>query len=348
MKDFISSIIATHNQPLQTQIQAHLDDLIKPPGSLGRLEEIAMRYCHCRGSAKAAIKRMQLFTFAGDHGITQEKITPYPSEVTPQMVMGMAAGHAAVSVMCRAAGIDYTVVDVGVANKGFPEMQGLLQRKVAAGTRNFAHGAAMTAEECARAVKIGFDLVSGSNADLIGVGEMGIGNSASASALYSLLLDCDPEITVGPGTGSAGSLLEKKKRVIADAVRMHRAAWDRSPADALCRVGGFEIAAMAGAMFGGGAKRVPVVVDGFIAGAAALVAMRIEPRVRDYLYFAHASAETFHAGFLQAEGIRPLLALDMRLGEGTGSALAMQIIRQAMECYHKMATFSSAGISKSI
>jgi nicotinate-nucleotide--dimethylbenzimidazole phosphoribosyltransferase len=344
MREFTSRIVSTKNDELQCKIIDYLNDLTKPQGSLGRLEEFALRYCLCRGSASAAIKKMKLFTFAGDHGVTEENITPFPSEVTPQMAVIMAKGKAAVSVMCCKAGIDYAVVDAGIKGE-VPEMSGLIKRKVANGTRNFAKDAAMTSDECRKAIKVGFDLAIESGVDLLGIGEMGIGNSSSASALYSLLLDLPAEVTTGTGTGSIGAMLEKKKNVIESAMRMHSTEWDRTPFDALRRVGGLEIAAMAGMIFGGASHRIPVIVDGFIATAAALVAMRMEPAVRDYLFFAHASAESFHSGFLQMEGIRPILTLDMRLGEGTGSVLAMQIIAQAMECYGKMATFSSIKIA---
>lgn len=203
----------------------------------------------------------------------------------------------------------------------------------------------MSHEECLKALDAGQDLVKGSGSDLLGVGEMGIGNTSSASALYSLLLDLNPEDTIGAGTGSVGALLEKKKQAVRDAVLFHRGEWDHTPLEALRRVGGFEIAGMTGMILGGAANRIPVVIDGFVATAAALVAMKMAPAVKDYLFFAHASAEQFHKPFLASQGIAPILSLDMRLGEGTGSVLAMQIIAQAMECYHRMATFDSAGVS---
>jgi nicotinate-nucleotide--dimethylbenzimidazole phosphoribosyltransferase len=228
----------------------------------------------------------------------------------------------------------------------FQEFPGLLVRKIASGTKNFKKEPAMSEEDCLKALYAGYDLAMGSACDLLGVGEMGIGNTSSASALYSLLLDLNPEDTIGAGTGSVGVLLEKKKQVIRDGVLFHRRGWDHTPLDALRRVGGFEIAGMTGMILGGAQSRIPVVVDGFVATAAALIAMKMEPGVRDYLFFAHASAEQFHQPFLASQGIRPILSLDMRLGEGTGSVLAMQIIAQAMECYHRMATFDSAGVSE--
>jgi len=332
------------NKDLEKEIVHRLNNLTKPIGSLGRLEEFVLRYCLCRGTATAKVSGMKIFTFAGDHGVTEEGITPYPSDVTYQMVLNMVRGGAAISVMCSKAGINCAVVDMGVKGS-FHELPGLLIRKIAPGTKNFKKEPAMSDEECLKALKVGQDLATGSAGDLLGVGEMGIGNTSSASALYSLLLDLDPEDTIGGGTGSVGALLEKKKQAVREGVLFHRKQWDHTPLEALRRVGGFEIAGMTGMILGGAQSRIPVVIDGFVATAAALVAMRTVPAVKDYLFFAHASAEQFHKPFLSSQGIEPILSLDMRLGEGTGSALAMQIIAQAMECYHRMATFDSAGVS---
>jgi nicotinate-nucleotide--dimethylbenzimidazole phosphoribosyltransferase len=338
------SIQPVANEALEKEIVDHLNNLTKPTGSLGRLEEFALRFCLCRGKAGAQLSRMKVFTFAGDHGITEENITPYPSEVTYQMVLNMITGGAAISVMCRKAGIECAVVDMGV-KASFQEFPGLLIRKIAPGTRNFKKGPAMSNEDCVKALHVGYDLAKESLCDLLGVGEMGIGNTSSASALYSLLLDLDPEDTIGAGTGSVGAVLERKKQAVREGVLFHRREWDHTPLQALRRVGGFEIAGMTGLILGGAQSRIPVVVDGFVATAAALVAMKMEPVVKEYLFFAHASAEHFHKPFLASQGIEPILSLDMRLGEGTGSVLAMQIIAQAMECYHRMATFDSAGVS---
>jgi nicotinate-nucleotide--dimethylbenzimidazole phosphoribosyltransferase len=332
------------NRELEKEVVNRLNNLTKPLGSLGRLEEFALRYCLCRGSAAAGVSRMKIFTFAGDHGITEENITPYPSEVTYQMVLNMVAGGAAISVMCKKAGIECAVVDMGVKGT-FQETPGLLIRKIAPGTKNFKKGPAMSSEECLKALYAGHDLARESGCDLLGIGEMGIGNTSSASALYSLLLDLNPDDTIGAGTGSVGAVMEKKMQVVRDTVLFHRREWDHSPLDALRRVGGFEIAGMTGMILGGAQSQVSVVIDGFVATAAALVAMKMEPEVKGYLFFAHASAEQFHKPFLASQGIEPILSLNMRLGEGTGSVLAMEIIAQAMECYHRMATFDSAGVS---
>jgi nicotinate-nucleotide--dimethylbenzimidazole phosphoribosyltransferase len=230
----------------------------------------------------------------------------------------------------------------------FPDSIQLLKHKIAYGTKDFSCGNAMTAQECTKALQTGCDLATSSGADLLGLGEMGIGNSASAAALYALLLDLEGDVTTGAGTGAQGPLLAKKKRIIKKAVRFHRERWDSTAFNALCRCGGFEIAAMTGAMLGAASQRVPVVVDGFICGAAALCALRFNPAISDYLFFAHVSAERFHRSFLKKEGIVPLLDLKMRLGEGTGSVLGMQIIIQALNCYFEMATFASASVSREI
>lgn len=332
---------------LGKKISAHLDDLTKPMGSLGRLEEFALQYCLCKNSENSTLNKMSLYTFAGDHGITDQHVCPFPKAVTCQMVTNIANGGAAISVLSRNAGINHFVVDMGVDGE-FDYSQNLLNRKVAYGTNDFSTGSAMTTCQCEKAIEHGSTLAMQSGVDILGIGEMGIGNSSSASALYSMLLSLDPDITVGAGTGSAGNLLENKKRTIKQAVTFHLKQWNGDPLDALRRVGGFEIAGMAGMILGGAASRIPVVVDGFIAGAAALAAMKIDTSIKDYLYFSHASAEQFHRSFLGMYNIRPVLNLDMRLGEGTGAALAMHIIYQALRCYNEMATFSSAGVEKEI
>jgi nicotinate-nucleotide--dimethylbenzimidazole phosphoribosyltransferase len=343
---FTTVIDSTSNPALKLVINNRLNDLTKPQGSLGLLEDIVRQYCLCRGSADATIRKMSMYTFAADHGITQEKVAPYPKDVTKQMVLNMVSGGAAISVLCKNAGIDYSVVDIGVDGDFDILSPVLIQRKIAHGTKSFHNASAMTKEECAQALDAGFTIASSSNADVIGVGEMGIGNSSSASALYSLLLDIPAEKTVGAGTGATGDLLAHKKKIVGESVAFHRQSWDRSALSALERVGGFEIAGIVGGIFGAASRHIPIVVDGFIASSAALVAMKMNPFVKEYLFFAHESSERFHCNFLANLGIQPILHLGMRLGEGTGSALAMQIIAQSLNCYHQMATFSSAGVSE--
>ncbi len=344
LQEVFSNIASTRNQELESRIVAHLNDLTKPPKSLGVLEDIALRYCLCKSNDAAALNSMKVFTFAGDHGITEEGITPYPSEVTFQMVMNMASGGAAVSVMCESAQIEYHVVNMGV-KADFPNHDRLIKASVGKGTKNFSIGPAMTKIECENAIIAGYTLGKELTCDIVGVGEMGIGNSSSASALYSLMLNKTVSETTGAGTGSVGSLYDKKVKVIEKALNLHKNQWDGSGFDALCRVGGFEIAGMVGFIFGCAQKAIPVVIDGFIASASALVALHINKQIADWLFFSHQSQEKFHKSFLKEKEIRPLLSLDLRLGEGTGSVLALQIIQQAMACYSKMATFSSAGVS---
>ena len=339
------AVPATENGSLKKAIQDHLDDLTKPKGSLGRLEECAAKFLQCRGSSTAKLERMSLFTFAADHGIARQGITPFPQEVTAQMVRNMLGGGAAVSVLCRNAGIDYRVVDMGVASD-LPDHALLLKRAIATGTSDFTAGYAMSSGQCAAALETGIDIARESDADLLGTGEMGIANTASASALYALLLGLDGAVTTGAGTGAQGPLLEKKRECIHRAVVFHQREWDGTVFDALCRCGGFEIAALTGYLLGAASRRIPVVVDGFICGAAALAALWIDRTVGEYLFFSHVSAERFHREFLQQEGIAPLLDLGMRLGEGTGAVLAMQLIHQAVSCYHRMATFGSASVSR--
>lgn len=339
--------LLNYQSTLTDKIKAHLNDLTKPVGSLGRLEEFALQYCMVKQNENAALTTSKMFVFAGDHGITQQNVCPFPKSVTYQMVTNIAAGGAAISVLCKNSSIDLAVVDMGV-DADFAYSSKLINCKVARGTNDFSQGCAMTKEECLEAVNHGRRLAKESGADLLGIGEMGIGNSSSASALYAMLLGIEPERTVGAGTGSQGEMLEHKKQVIASSVAMHRKDWNGDSLDALRRVGGYEIAGMTGMILGAAESAIPVVVDGFIAGAGALVAMRHEPNVKQYLFFSHASAEKFHKAFLDIEGLRPILDLDMRLGEGSGAAIAMQIIRQAMNCYHQMATFSSAGVSKEV
>lgn len=345
MEQFKVKISVIEDKNLQAEIQTRLDNLTKPPGSLGRLEELVMQYCLCRGDADARIGAVKIFTFAGDHGITEENVSPFPSEVTVQMVANMAAGGAAISVLCKNGGIEYSVVDIGVKGD-VSAVTGVLQRKVARGTANFLRGPAMSEEQCSRALAIGKECAA-EDFGLFGVGEMGIGNTSSASALVSLLLNLPAEETTGAGTGASGELLRHKAEVINNAVMFHQKEWDGSGFDALRRLGGYELAGMAGLMLGAAERRIPVVVDGFISSAAAYAAVRMYPEVRDYLIFSHASAEKFHTEFLNRIDAKPVMDLQMRLGEGTGSALAMHIVRQALNCYHRMATFDSAGVSGS-
>lgn len=351
---FIKGISPIANKQLQEKVQFRLDDLTKPPGSLGRLEDICIQYCLCRNDPEAKISNMAMYTFAGDHGITDEKITPFPKEVTVQMVENMISGGAAISVLCKKAAITSTVIDIGtegdivLSENSEKKETGtrFIKKKIGRGTKSFLNSNAMSSTECEKALDTGYSLARDDKADLFGIGEMGIGNTASASAIFALLLNLDAHITTGSGTGSTGELLERKVDIIERALSFHRKEWDGDPIDALRRVGGYEIAGMTGFIFGAASGKKPVVIDGFISSAAAFVALKTAPSIQDYLIFSHASSEKFHKQFLRTAGITPLLDLGMRLGEGTGAVLAMQIIEQALNCYHSMASFSQAGVAK--
>jgi nicotinate-nucleotide--dimethylbenzimidazole phosphoribosyltransferase len=342
--DFTSGIATEIDNGLIKTIQIKLDNLTKPVGSLGTLEQIVMHYCCCRNDSNAVISSPQMYVFAADHGITAEGVSPYPKEVTTQMVLNMLGGGAAINVVCKNAGIGCTVVDVGV-DSDFADHPTLLKRKVARGTGSFLNDTAMTAEQCQAALQVGYDIGSGADASLFGIGEMGIGNTSAAAALVGLLLNKNADETAGMGTGATGALFQKKCRIIDNALVYHRKGWDGSPIDALRRVGGLEIAAMAGAILGAASKRKAVVVDGYIATSAALIAIKISSSIKNFLFFGHVSNESYHRSLLSEIGVEPILDLGMRLGEGSGAALAIQIIVQAMNCYHQMATFSSAGVA---
>ncbi|MDO5577010.1 MAG: nicotinate-nucleotide--dimethylbenzimidazole phosphoribosyltransferase [Fibrobacter sp.] len=344
MDKLINGIVNPLDKILQMKIQKRLDDLTKPVGSLGYLETLAMQYCLCRNDENASINKKMLYVFAGDHGITDEGVAPYPKGVTIQMVNNILNGGAAVSVMCQTANVWYNVVNMGIDGiiEDHPKY---LSYPVASCTQNFSKMAAMSKGQCLKALNTGCSIAFLTECDLYAIGEMGIGNTTSASALASLLLKEDPQETVGMGTGANGYVLNKKCDVIVKSVMLHQEKWDGSAFDALRRLGGFEIAGMAGFILGCAKKRVPVIIDGFIATVSALCALKMNPVAKEYMIFGHVSNEQYHSKLLQKMNARPLLSLDMRLGEGTGAVLAMHIVEQAMACYNKMATFSSAGVS---
>ena len=334
---------------LAAQIQHRLDHLTKPPGSLGRLEELALRYGLARGMADLRLTRQAMFIFCADHGIAAEGVSAYPAEVTPQMVRNFAAGGAAINVLCRQLHIEPRIVDVGVNAEFEPELP-ILWCKVAPGTRNFLHEPAMTLDQATAALEIGIALATEAAVegfDLLGAGEMGIGNTTSAAAITAALTGCEPEAVAGPGTGITEVQRRHKADVIHRSLALHRPD-PRDPLAVLAAVGGFEIAALAGLLLGAASRRLPVAVDGFIASAAALVAARFAPEVLGYLFFSHRSAEPGHALVLDALDACPLLSLDLRLGEGTGAALAMGLLDSALRLYNEMATFAAAGVSQGV
>ena len=335
------------DRSLSAVAQAHLDDLTKPQGSLGRLEEIALKYVLATGSLTPVLTKKKICCFAGDHGVAIEGVSAFPAEVTPQMVYNMLNGGAAINVLTRHAGADLDVVDMGV-NHDFPDMAGLVKRKVKPGSANIATGPAMSEEDALQAVLSGAELaVEAYKAGfhILGTGEMGIANTTPATALYSVLLDVPVESITGRGTGIDDERLKHKIGIIKQAIEVNASRSDK-PFGALAALGGYEIAAITGFVLGAASCRVPVVVDGFISSSGAVVALKLCPAVEDYLFFSHLSNEQGHRVVMQKLGARPILDLDLRLGEGTGAALSMQLIEGALKIYNEMATFSGARVSE--
>jgi nicotinate-nucleotide--dimethylbenzimidazole phosphoribosyltransferase len=333
-------------QHLAAALQARIDTKTKPPGSLGRLEEIALHLGLIQGTTEPELRAPTVVVFAGDHGLAAEGVSPFPADVTPQMVANFLAGGAGINVFARAAGLAVKVVDAGVAVE-LPPHPDLLALKIRAGTRNALHEPALTADEVELCLVRGGEVVAalaaqGCNAIL--PGEMGIGNSSAAALLTSALLPLPLEQCVGIGAGHDAAGLARKLAVLARVQQRHAFVGD--PLAALAAFGGCEIAMMAGAMLEAASRRMLVVVDGLIATAAALVAIRVAPAARDYMLFAHASGDHAHGKALAALGARPLLDLGLRLGEGTGAALAWPLIAASAAFLAEMATFESAGVSR--
>jgi nicotinate-nucleotide--dimethylbenzimidazole phosphoribosyltransferase len=331
---------------LADETQRLLDAKTKPPGSLGRLEELARRYAAIRGDASAAPARKALVVMGADHGVAEELVSAYPQEVTAQMLLNFARGGAAINVLARQAGARVVVVDMGVKS-ALPALPEIRSERVAAGTQNFTRAPAMTRAQALQALEAGI-LIAGELADsgvtLLGIGDMGIGNTTASSALAAAFTGAPPEEVVGRGTGVDEQGLRRKIDVVRRALALHHP----DPADGvgtLAQLGGFEIAGLAGVVLGAVAARVPVVVDGFICGAAALAATRIAPIAAASLFAAHRSVEAGHRAVLKAIGQHPLLDLDLRLGEGTGAVLAMNLVDAALAIVREMATFASAGVS---
>ena len=313
---------------LEIEIRARLDSLTKPPGSLGRLEDLAVQLGLIQSTAMPQIGRKAMIVFCADHGIVEEGVSPYPSEVTRQMVANFRTGGAAINVLCRHAGIEPVIVDMGV---GHP-------------TRNFAREPAMTYAQAEHALNIGFEHAA--QAEILGAGEMGIGNTTSAAALFSAFSGLDALETAGRGTGLDDAGVARKVEVIRRALALHQSQLT-DPISILAALGGFEIAAITGLILGAASRRHLVMLDGFITGAAAIVARAIEPASLDYVVFSHCSAERGHQKMLEFLNARPLLNLDMRLGEGTGAVLGIGLLESAVNLYREMATFQSAGVSTS-
>lgn len=330
------------------ETQRLLDAKTKPRRSLGRLEELACRIAGMRGDPLPRLRDKAIVVMGADHGVAEEGVSAYPQEVTAQMLLNFARGGAAINVLARQAGARVVVVDMGVAAP-LPPTAAIRSHRIGPGTANLVRGPAMTRDQAAAALETGIriaeELVAG-GVDLLGVGDMGIANTTSSSALVAALTGAAPEEVCGRGTGIDDAALRRK----VEAVRAGLARNRPDPADGLdvlAKLGGFEIAGLAGVVLAGAAARVPVVVDGFIAGAAALAAGRLAPRATGYVITSHRSVESGHRLVLQALGVPPLLDLELRLGEGTGAALAMPLVEASLRILHEMATFEAAGVSDS-
>jgi nicotinate-nucleotide--dimethylbenzimidazole phosphoribosyltransferase len=335
-------IIPIADAALAQRLQHRIDQQTKPRGALGRLEALALQIGLIQRSDRPALHVPQLVVFAADHGLAAHGVSAYPSDVTWQMVENFLAGGAAVSVLARQHGLALTVVDAGVRHD-FAPRTALLNRKVAAGTASALDGPAMTPAQCAQAIAAGREVASALPGNVLLLGEMGIGNTSSAALLLARLAGCEIDACVGRGTGLDDAGLARKLAVLREVLARHASA--TAPLDALAAFGGFEIAMMAGAALQAASERRLVVVDGFISGAAILVAARLVPTLLDYCVFAHRSDEAGHALMLSQLNATPLLDVGLRLGEGSGAALAWPLIASAVRLLAEMASFESAGVS---
>ena len=315
--------------------------LAKPPGSLGVLEELSVRMAGITGRVCNRIEKTHLLVFAADNGVTVEGVSSAPQSVTLQQTINLTRAKTGASVLAKAFGCGITVCDVGV-NADIMD-KAVLNRKIARGTNNIAEGPAMTAEQAEKAILTGAELAFDTPADALGIGEMGIGNTTTSAAVLSVLLDLPVDDVTGRGGGITDESFAKKKRVIRQAIEINRPD-GKNPLDVMAKVGGFDIAAMCGAFLGTAASHRPAVIDGLISATAALCAVRMCPDVRHYLVSSHASFEIGYRKAMDAMGLKPMLLLNMRLGEGSGCPLAFQILRAACAVMNDMATFDQAGI----
>lgn len=333
------------NQSVIEEIRQHQNNLTKPQGSLGVLEEISIQLGGITGNKFPTITKKAVVVMAGDHGVVAEGVSAFPQEVTPQMVLNFTHGGAAINVLSRHAGAEVVVVDVGVATPIVHEK--VLAMNVRPGTANMAQGPAMSREEAVKAVEVGItvaeDLIS-KGYELLATGEMGIGNTTASSAIIAAFMGISAREVTGRGTGLDKSGITHKEAVIDRALAVNKPdATD--PWDVLAKVGGLEIAGLAGLILGAAAHRIPVVIDGFISSAAALVASKLAPKSLNFMIASHCSAEMAHRKLLQYLKLKPVLELEMRLGEGTGAVLSFHLIEAALKIIKEMATFESAGVS---
>jgi len=335
------------NQEALDLAQKRLDNLAVPPGSLGKIGKVGVQLAGITGKFPPELPKKAIILMAGDHGVVSEGVSAFPQEVTQQMVYNFAKGGATINAFARHAGADLVLVDVGVA-ADLPDLPGLLKRKVAYGTKNMLYGPAMTREEAIEALEVGIEVAQGKIKEgitLLGLGDMGIGNTTPSSALISFFGKLPVDKVTGPGTGLSSDGLINKIKVIEDAIQVNKP--DKEDAiDVLAKIGGLEIAGLAGVTLGAAAAGVPVIFDGLISTAAVLTACQICPEVRSYLIGSHLSMEPGHHYMLQFLEIQPMLVLDMRLGEGTGGALTMLMVEAGIKALREVATFDDAQVSK--
>ncbi len=338
----IPDIIPTSDSTLAAQLDSAINNKTKPLGSLGVLETLAKQIGLIQGTTDLTLNQPAILVFAGDHGVVAEGISAYPQSVTWQMVENFLGNGAAINIFARQNHCALHIIDAGV-NHDFGPRDGLIDRKLGPGTRNFALEPAMTAAQCAAAMQAGMAVVAGLDGNVLGFGEMGIGNTTSAAALMHKLTGITVINCVGAGTGLSADGVLHKAKVIEAAVARHEATM---PLDILATFGGFEIAMMAGAMLKAAERRMVLLIDGFIVSSALLVAARLQPAILDYCIYSHCSDENGHRQLLANLGGKPLLRLDLRLGEGTGSALALPLLHAAVNFMREMATFESAQVSE--
>lgn len=344
--EWVNGEVAAIDVEAAATAESRQGELTKPPGSLGRLEKLAIRLAGMQGVVKPSLQRIHISVFAADHGVAAEGVSAFPQEVTVAMIANFSQGGAAISVLAKSLGATLEVIDVGAVSEP-PELPGVISARVANGTANLAREVAMSEGQLAAALQVGREAVSravASKAQLFIGGEMGIANTTSATALACTLLQRPASELAGPGTGLEAAGVSHKVQVIEQALALHKEKM-RLPLDVLRCLGGFEIAALCGAYIAAAQQGLPVLVDGFISTSAALMALHINPSIEPWLILSHASAEPGHAAMVEALGEKPLLDLGMRLGEGSGAASCVPLLRLACDLHNNMATFAEAGVA---
>jgi nicotinate-nucleotide--dimethylbenzimidazole phosphoribosyltransferase len=330
-----------------SQARTRQDTLTKPAGSLGRLEDLSIQLAGIQGLPQPRINQKAVFVMAADHGVVAEGTSAYPQEVTAQMVLNFVRGGAAINVISRQMGVRVVVVDIGVASD-IGSYQGIVHNKIAPGTRNMCRGPALTLEQAEQSLETGIKIVNleiDGGLDIVGTGDMGIGNTTASSAICAVTTGKTAAEVTGRGTGLNDEQLLRKVEVINRALVVNKPEADK-PLEVLAKVGGLEIGGLAGVMLGAASRRVPVMIDGFISGAAALIAAGLCPLCKEYMIAAHVSVEPGHKYMLEHLGVKPLVNLNMRLGEGTGAALGISLAEISCRILSEMATFAEAGVSE--